>query len=367
MDFIFKELSDYKKKLSRLKQALKIDDVKAELARLEFIQTQPSFWQADLTQRQKYLSSHAKLLKTLNSYQAVLDLKNEVKVALSLIQESDNPPDASLKAELIENFTAFKNQLHQLEMLSLLSGDLDDNNALLSINSGAGGVEAMDWVAMLSRMYKRWAQERGFMVDTIDAQIGEEAGLKSILLEISGQNAFGLLKNETGVHRLVRISPFDAAKRRHTSFAAVFVSANIADAIEININEADLRIETLRSSGAGGQHVNTTDSAVRITHLPTGLMVKVQKERSQHKNRALAMKILKSQLYQRKLDEKQNALNQQNEQKDDTSFGRQIRSYVLYPYQLVKDHPSEFETGDAKSILDGKLDDLILTKLLAQT
>jgi peptide chain release factor 2 len=248
----------------------------------------------------------------------------------------------------------------------MLSSEEDPNNAIVTIHAGAGGTEAQDWAEMLFRMYSRWIERRGFTSKVIDYLAGDEAGIKSVTFTIEGTYAFGYMKAESGIHRLVRISPFDAGSRRHTSFASVFVYPEIGDEIPVEINEKDLRIDTYRSTGAGGQHVNKTDSAVRITHLPTGIVVQCQNERSQHKNRAVAMKVLKSRLYELKLREKNEKMNEIEKSKKEIAWGSQIRSYVLHPYKMVKDHRTNLEIGNVNRVLDGDIDDLIETFLLGQ-
>ncbi len=250
-----------------------------------------------------------------------------------------------------------------MELCALLSGAVDDNNAYLEINSGAGGTEAQDWVEMLLRMYIRWAERRGFKVQLVDENCGEEAGLKSVTMKISGHQAFGWLKSESGVHRLVRISPFDANSRRHTSFASVSVCPDIDDTIEVHIEEKDLRIDTYRASGAGGQHVNKTESAIRITHLPTNIVVQCQTDRSQHRNKATAMGMLKARLYEMEQQQKQQKIDAQKGKKTQIGWGHQIRSYVLHPYQLVKDNRTNLEKGNTQAVLDGDIDEFLQTAL----
>ena len=253
-----------------------------------------------------------------------------------------------------------------LETQTLLSGDNDLRSAIVTIHPGAGGTESQDWAEMLLRMYLRWAERQGFKAELIEYQAGEEAGLKSATFTVTGDYAYGLLTSEIGVHRLVRISPFDQAKRRHTSFASVFVSPEIDESIEIEVKPEDLRVDTYRSGGKGGQHVNTTDSAVRITHIPTGLVVACQNERSQHKNRERAMKVLRSRLYEMELEKKKEASKKLEDSKLDIDFGSQIRSYVLHPYRLIKDHRTKMEVGDVDKILDGDLKPFIRAFLLAR-
>lgn len=255
-------------------------------------------------------------------------------------------------------------ELDDIELKSTLSLKEDRNNAILTVNPGAGGTESQDWAQILMRMYMRWAEQKGFKLEVVDLLPGEEAGIKSVTLTISGQYAYGYLKSEAGVHRLVRISPFDANKRRHTSFAAVMVYPEITEDIEIEVNEDDLRIDTFRASGAGGQHVNKTDSAIRITHIPTGIVTSCQNERSQHRNKDTAMKILKARLYDIKKQEQDEKLDGFIGEKKEIAWGSQIRSYTLQPYQLIKDHRSGYETGNVNAVLDGGLDEFINQYLL---
>jgi peptide chain release factor 2 len=252
------------------------------------------------------------------------------------------------------------------EVKKMLGGEHDRRNAIITIHPGAGGTESQDWAEMLMRMYLRWAEGRGFSTDVMDLQPGDEAGIKSATVAVNGEYTYGLLLAEAGVHRLVRISPFDQAKRRHTSFASLFVWPEMPEDVGITIEDRDLRVDTYRSSGAGGQHVNVTDSAVRITHLPTGIVVSCQNERSQHKNRAAAMKVLKARLYDRKLREQQEELDRLGGEKKDIAFGNQIRSYVLQPYQMVKDHRTKYEVGDVERVLAGDLDPFIKAYLMAK-
>ncbi len=257
-----------------------------------------------------------------------------------------------------------RSEIDEVELKSILSQEEDKNNAIMTIHPGAGGTESQDWAQMLMRMYIRWAERKGFKVEIVDLQSGEEAGIKSVTLTISGQYAHGYLKGEAGVHRLVRISPFDANKRRHTSFAAVLVYPEISEDIEIDIKDDDLKIDTFRASGAGGQHVNKTSSAVRITHIPTGIIVSCQNERSQHKNKAMALKIIKARLYAIKKKEQDEKLEGFIGEKKDIAWGSQIRSYTLQPYQLIKDHRTGYEAGNVNAVLDGAIDNFIKEFLL---
>ena len=267
-------------------------------------------------------------------------------------------------ADLERALEQYARDIQTAEIRTMLGGELDRKNAIVTIHPGAGGTESQDWAEMLLRQYLRWTERRGFKREVIDLQPGDEAGIKSATVTVNGDYAYGLLAAEAGVHRLVRISPFDQAARRHTSFASVYVWPELPDDIDIDIQEKDLRIDTFRSSGAGGQHVNVTDSAVRLTHLPTGIVVSCQNERSQHKNRASAMKVLKSRLYDMRMKEQQARLDQIGGEKKDIAFGSQIRSYVLHPYQLIKDHRTKFQVGDVSRVLDGDLDDFIKAYLM---
>jgi peptide chain release factor 2 len=287
----------------------------------------------------------------------------DLHALLDLAKEED---DEGVFASCCKDLEALSAALGKLYVESLLSGEADHCNCFLEIHAGAGGTESQDWVAMLSRMYSRWAQARGFTTDIVDETVGEGAGFKSVQLKISGLRAYGWLKTENGVHRLVRISPFDANARRHTSFASVWTYPETDDEIEIKIEEKDLQVDTFRSSGAGGQHVNKTDSAVRITHLPTGIVVSCQVDRSQHRNRALALSMLKSRLYEAELRKKQDELDEQNKQKTDIAWGNQIRSYVLQPYQLVKDMRTGVEIGNAAGVLDGNIEPFLEQALVHQ-
>jgi peptide chain release factor 2 len=278
-----------------------------------------------------------------------------------LVVEED---DQSMLGDIERDVTNLKTAIRDQELRMMLSAEQDHLSAIMSIHAGAGGTEAQDWAEMLLRMYLRWAERKGFKATVIDYQPGDEAGIKSVSLTLEGPYAYGYSKAEIGIHRLVRISPFDAGARRHTSFASVFVFPEVDDDIVIEIDEDDLRIDTFRSSGAGGQHVNKTDSAVRITHLPTGIVVQCQNERSQYKNKSMAMKYLKSQLYELKLREQNERLHEINKTKKDIAWGSQIRSYVLHPYRMIKDHRTNLETGNVTRVLDGDIDDFVEAYLL---
>lgn len=280
----------------------------------------------------------------------------ESSILLELAIEESNQDVAR---EVEERLQEIEKAIERLEVGRRLAGPHDRCNAITSIHPGAGGTEAQDWAEMLLRMYLRWADRKGFKVEIVDYQPGEEAGIKGVTFTVEGDYAYGYLRGESGVHRLVRISPFDASRRRHTSFASVFVYPEIEEDIEIDIKEAELRIDTYRSSGAGGQHVNKTDSAVRITHIPTGIVVQCQNERSQHKNKSTAMKILRARLYDYKLKEQEERIKEFHKEKKEIAWGSQIRSYTLHPYRLVKDHRTGLEVGNAEAVLDGRIDGFI--------
>ncbi|HID40329.1 MAG TPA: peptide chain release factor 2, partial [Calditrichaeota bacterium] len=291
--------------------------------------------------------------------QAWDDVKNKLDDAEILLEMYEEQPEEDLLGELQETVKDIEKSLSELEFRRMMSGKEDPNNAILTIHPGAGGTESQDWAEMLMRMYLRFAERHGFKTEILDQQAGDEAGIKSVTIEVTGLYAYGYLKAETGVHRLVRLSPFDANNRRHTSFASVFVLPEIDENIDVEINPADLRIDTYRASGAGGQHVNKTDSAIRITHLPTGIVVQCQNERSQHKNKANALKILASRLYQLKLEEQKAKRKEIENTKTDIAWGNQIRSYIFHPYNMVKDHRTNVETSNVQQVMDGALDRFI--------
>jgi peptide chain release factor 2 len=295
-----------------------------------------------------------------------LDIRkvSQIKDAENLWSIASEEKDEQVINDLASELDQLSSDVKLEELKMMLSSEQDPMNAIMSIHAGAGGTEAQDWAEMLMRMYLRWAEKRNFKTNIIDYLPGDEAGVKSVSFTVEGEYAYGYAKAEIGIHRLVRISPFDAGARRHTSFASVFVYPEVDDEIIIDINEDDLRIDTFRSGGKGGQHVNKTDSAVRITHLPTNIVVQCQNERSQHKNKAMAMKYLKSRLYERELQQKKEKLDEENKLKKDIAWGSQIRSYVLHPYKMVKDHRTNLEIGNAQKVLDGDLDDFIQAYLM---
>jgi peptide chain release factor 2 len=318
----------------------------------------PDFWK-DQAEAQTVLQRRRRLEQDVELIESLRRRVDDLAVLVDWAAQGEDVSD-----DLRRGLDDLDEQVQAGEIKKMLGGEHDRANAILTIHPGAGGTESQDWAEMLLRMYVRWTERRGFKRETIDLQPGDEAGIKSATLTITGEYAYGLLTAEAGVHRLVRISPFDQAARRHTSFASVFVWPELPDDVDIQIDEKDLRIDTFRSSGAGGQHVNVTDSAVRITHLPTGMVVSCQNERSQHRNRDSAMKVLKARLFDLKMKEQEAKLAKLGGEKKDIGFGSQIRSYVLHPYQLVKDHRTKLEVGDVNRVLDGDLDPFIKTYLM---
>jgi peptide chain release factor 2 len=333
------------------------ESLRARLSELETAMGEAGFWD-DQRRAADISSEHARLTRRLERYQT---LTHDYEEARELHQL-----DGDLADELDAHLKPLEQELGRLREDALFSGDYDAGDALVTIHAGEGGTDAQDWTEMLVRMYLRWAERRGFKAELVEASPGEEAGLKSAAITVSGENAYGTLKAERGVHRLVRLSPFDSAHRRQTSFAQVIVAPLVGEEAEVEIADEDLRIDTYRASGAGGQHVNKTDSAVRITHLPTGIVVQCQNERSQSSNKQTAMRMLRSRLAELAEEEREAALAQERGAAQNTGFGSQIRSYVLHPYQMVKDHRTEFETGNTDAVLDGDLDGFIQAYLLAK-
>jgi peptide chain release factor 2 len=316
---------------------------------------EPGFWDSQSAARQVIDES-----KELKGWVEPIDAADRKVAELTELRELlDLEPDASLEEEFAAEIDRLVQELERLELKAMLRGQEDSRDAILTVHPGAGGTESQDWAQMLMRMYSRWAEDHGFAVSVLDLQPGDEAGIKSVSLEISGQYAYGYLKAEKGVHRLVRISPFDAQSRRHTSFASVFVYPVVDDTIEIEVEDKDLRIDTFRASGAGGQHVNKTSSAIRITHLPTNIVVQCQNERSQLQNKETAMKMLRAALYQRELEAREAERAKVEAQKTDISWGNQIRSYVFQPYTQVTDHRTELKVGDVQRVMDGDIDPFI--------
>jgi peptide chain release factor 2 len=331
---------------------------RAELSKLESQASDQDFWN-DQEGAQKVLQQRSQLERTITRQEF---FENSISDATVLLEFAEEDPDSLNELRpLLERLAL---DVSQAETEMLLSGENDQRNAICTIHPGAGGTESQDWAEMLLRMYLKWAEKRGFKTEILDYQPGEEAGVKSVTFIVTGEYAYGLLSAEAGVHRLVRISPFDQAARRHTSFASLFVYPEIDEDIEVEINDKDLRVDTYRATGAGGQHINTTDSAVRITHMPTGIVVSCQNQRSQHQNRAVAMQVLRSRLYELELEKRQAETAELEASKQDISFGSQIRSYVLAPYRLVKDTRTKLERGNVDAVLAGDIDDFIKAFLL---
>lgn len=350
-----------KSKFSALDPLLNIASKIKEMESLKKESLREDFWQ-NPQQAQKIMKECGNLQGLLTRWDEQTKNLSEIKTILELLEEESEHLEFLKEAE--EKMSLVEKGLEDLEFQRMLSGKHDNASAILFINAGAGGTEACDWAEMLTRMYRRWADKKGFKNEVVDFTPGEGAGLRSVVLTIDGSYAYGYLKAEIGVHRLVRISPFDANKRRHTSFASVFVLPDVEQDIEIEIKEADLRIDTFRAGGAGGQHVNKTESAIRITHVPTGIVVACRNERSQHQNRATAMKLLKAKLYEAELEKRAKEREAEEETKKKIEWGSQIRSYVMQPYQMVKDHRTQLEVGDVTRVMDGDIDPFIHKYLL---
>ena len=348
-------LSTYEEPLKELRDSLQLTAKKERIAELERYMEAPDFW-LDPDKSRKISRELKNLQDTVKSYQELETMKEEIEILLSMGYEEN---DASVLPEIEETLEHFTTTIDKMRVQTLLSGEYDSNNAILRLNAGAGGTESCDWASILYRMYTRWAESKGFGVEVLDYLDGDEAGIKSVTIQINGENAFGLLKSERGVHRLVRISPFNAAGKRQTSFVSCDVMPDIEEDLDVEINDDDLRIDTYRSSGAGGQHVNKTSSAIRITHLPTGIVVQCQNERSQFQNKDKAMQMLKAKLYM--LKQQENAEKEAGIRGEikEIGWGSQIRSYVLQPYTMVKDHRTGEESGNAQAVLDGNLDPFI--------
>ncbi|MFQ5678002.1 MAG: peptide chain release factor 2 [Gemmatimonadota bacterium] len=351
------KITQQRERLDQLGGIFEIPAKLEELGKLEERMAGPEFWEnAD---RAREVIAQANRLKEWTEPWGRLSDRLEEAAALTDLLEEEEEEDEELLAELHSELTGVEKGLAELELRNMLRGEDAHRDALLTIHPGAGGTESQDWAEMLMRMYTRWSETRGFQVEVVDLLPGEEAGIKSVTVEIRGRYAYGYLSAERGVHRLVRISPFDSQGRRHTSFASVFVYPVVEDDIEVEMDEEDLRVDTFRASGAGGQHVNKTSSAVRITHEPTGIVVSCQQERSQHKNKAKAMKMLRAALYQRLLEEREEERRALESEKTEIAWGNQIRSYVLQPYTMVKDHRTGVEVGNVQAVLDGELDPFI--------
>ncbi|PVH30066.1 peptide chain release factor 2 [Pararhodobacter oceanensis] len=347
-----------RKSLSLLAKRMDHETAAHRLEEFNAMIEDPDLWN-DQERAQKLMRDRQQLIDALGSYDSI---KTELSDNVELIELGEMEDDKEIVAEAEAALKALAETAAEKELEALLDGEADSNDTFIEIHAGAGGTESCDWASILARMYVRWAEKKGYTVDLMSENSGEEAGIKSATYKVSGHNAYGWLKSESGVHRLVRISPYDSAARRHTSFSSIWVYPVVDDNIEINVPDNEIRLDTYRSSGAGGQHVNTTDSAVRITHIPTGIVV-TSSEKSQHQNRDIAMKALKSRLYQLELDRRNAAINEAHENKGDAGWGNQIRSYVLQPYQMVKDLRTNHETSDTQGVLDGDLDGFMAATL----
>lgn len=355
------KLSGYESGLDNLYEALKLDDIKAQLAKDEELSATEGFWN-DMELSQKVSQSIKNAKNMIAEFEA---LKTQYEDLVTLIELAEDGMLEDVEEDIVKSFPAFESELEKAKLKTLLSGEYDKNNAILTFHAGAGGTEAQDWAEMLYRMYTRFAQRHDYKVTVLDYLDGDDAGLKSASILVEGMYAYGYLKGENGVHRLVRVSPFDSSGRRHTSFASLEVMPELNDDTTVDIREEDLKVDTYRSSGAGGQHVNKTESAIRITHIPTGVVVACQNERSQHKNRDMAMKMLKSKLVEIKEREHLEKIDDIKGEHMQIGWGSQIRSYVFMPYTLAKDHRTNFESGNINAVMDGDIDGFINAYLLS--
>ncbi|WP_445669963.1 peptide chain release factor 2 [Peribacillus sp. FSL H8-0477] len=349
------ELEKTARRLTDFRGSLDLEEKEARIAELENEMTHPDFWN-DQQAAQGVINETNVLKEIVGELAELNDSYENLDLTFELVKEES---DEELQAELEEEIMVLSKKMNEFELQLLLSEEYDSKNAILELHPGAGGTESQDWGSMLLRMYTRWGEKRGFKVETLDYLPGDEAGIKSVTLLFKGHNAYGYLKAEKGVHRLVRISPFDSSGRRHTSFVSCEVMPEFDETINIEIRTEDLRIDTYRATGAGGQHINTTDSAVRITHLPTGVVVTCQSERSQIKNKAQAMKLLQAKLYQREIEQQQADLDEIRGEQKENGWGSQIRSYVFHPYSMVKDHRTSTESGNVQGVMDGDIDQFI--------
>ena len=356
------QLGELKEKLSQMEVSLEVPAKEEKIAELEYKMGEPTFWD-DAEQAQKINQELNDVKISVDKYKSLLSKYEDAETMFEMGMEED---DQSMEEEIKAELDAVAEGLEALQLEVLLSGPYDANNAILTLHAGAGGTEAQDWTQMLLRMYGRWAERHGFTVETADLLPGDEAGVKSATLFIKGHNAYGFLKSEKGVHRLVRISPFDANARRHTSFSACDIMPEIDDAVEVDINMSDVRVDTYRASGAGGQHINKTSSAVRMTHEPTGIVVQCQNERSQLQNREQCLKMLRAKLFELELEKKEAELAKLEGDQQNIEWGSQIRSYVFQPYTMVKDHRTNHETGNVQAVMDGEMDPFIRAFLNAK-
>ncbi len=352
LDQIKYDLGQYDRPMKDLEEALNLNEKKEQIKQLDKQMEAPSFWD-DIENSSKVIKESKNIKDTISAYEGLREQLEDIETMLEMGYEEN---DKELVPEIQEMMKSFEKQFDEMRISTLLSGEYDENDAILTLHAGAGGTESCDWAGMLYRMYSKWAEKRGYKAEVLDFLDGDEAGIKSITVQISGKNAYGYLKSEKGVHRLVRISPFNAAGKRQTSFASCDVLPDIEEDVTVDIAEEDLKIDTYRASGAGGQHINKTDSAIRITHIPTGVVVQCQNERSQHKNKDKAMKMLKAKLYIMKQQENLEKISDLRGEVKEIGWGNQIRSYVMQPYTLVKDHRTNEEIGNVQSVLDGNLD-----------
>ena len=360
LDKIRTQLSECEKPMERIRKSLDMEGKRKRIEEIEAVMEEPGFWD-DVEKSAKSMGELKSLKDALSGFESLENSYEEINLLIDMAEEEH---DESLLPEINDEYDAFIEKLDEMRISTLLSEEYDHKDAIVKLNAGAGGTEACDWCSMLYRMYTRWAEKRGFSTELIDYLDGDEAGIKSVTFEVHGDNAYGLLKSEHGVHRLVRISPFNAAGKRQTSFVSCDVMPELEDTPEIEVNEDDLRIDTYRASGAGGQHINKTSSAIRITHEPTGIVVQCQNERSQHQNKEKAMQMLKARLFLLKEQEAAEKTSDIRGDVKDINFGNQIRSYVLQPYTMVKDHRTDKEVGNTTAVLDGGIDSLISAYLI---
>lgn len=363
LEELIQHIDELGARFDNLKEHLGLEEKLSRQEEIEAIVARDDFWQ-NIEQSKQILKERTILIKFFNEWKEISRLYEDLLVAKELVREDGDP---TLIKEMSENIKIFEKMLRELEIKKMFTEAEDIQGAILSINSGAGGTESQDWAEMLLRMYLRWAERMGFKTQIVDILSGDEAGIKNVTITVDGDYAFGYLKAEEGIHRLIRISPFDASGRRHTSFASVSVIPQVEDDIDIVIKDDEIKIDTYRSSGCGGQKVNKTDSAVRITHLPTGIVVQCQNERSQHKNREMAMKLLKARLFELELKKREEEKKKSHEQKKEIAWGSQIRTYVLHPYKQVKDHRTQLETSNVDAVLDGDINDFIEKFLLLKS
>lgn len=363
IDELLQKLDSLEVRYETLRKHIGLEEKIARQEDIEIIVSKEDFWK-NIDESKQILKERTILLKFFEEWSKLTNLYHDIKAAKELIKEET---DSSLVSELEQNLKLFEKLLRQHEIRKMFAEPEDIQGAILSINSGAGGTESQDWAEMLLRMYLRWSERMGYKTQIVDILAGDEAGIKSVTITVDGDYAYGYLKAEEGIHRLIRISPFDASGRRHTSFASVSVIPQVEEDIDIDVKEDEIKIDTYRSSGCGGQKVNKTDSAVRITHLPTGIVVQCQNERSQHKNREMAMKLLKARLFEIELKKREDEKKKSYDQKKEIAWGSQIRTYVLHPYKQVKDHRTQVETSNADAVLDGEINDFIEKYLLLKS